>query len=99
MVDDVSVKPERRIAIADEWWTLRDSEAPAVFSDYITEARHWHGNVYLSFGSGVIDANNEPVIDIVSRLRMNLGTAQVLHQLLGQMIDDALKPVDKSTAN
>ncbi|EXL09723.1 hypothetical protein BG36_20960 [Aquamicrobium defluvii] len=67
--------------------------------DLLMEARQHMGVIALAFGSVVWDANNEPMAQVASRLRMDLGTAQNLHKLLGDMISDALKPADKSQAN
>ncbi|RVO08203.1 hypothetical protein [Sinorhizobium meliloti] len=97
--NEVVVKSGRRIAVGDEWWTVRKDDAACQFIDFLTEARQFNGTVYLSLASGILDANNEPIVDVVSRLRMNLGTAQVLHNLLGQIIGDALRPTGSSKAN
>jgi hypothetical protein len=39
------------------------------------------------------------MVDIASRLRMDLMTAQAVHSMLGQMISSALTPPDISKAN
>jgi hypothetical protein len=97
--NEVIIRSGRKIAVGSEWWEIRDSGEPVKFTDMITEARHINGVVYLSFGAGIVDANNEGICDLVSRLRMNLGSAQFLHNLLGNMISNALKPTDASKAN
>ena len=97
--NEVVVKSGRSIEIGTETWSIRDDGRPCQFIDFFTELRHFNGNVYISMAAGILDSGNEPIADVVSRVRMNLTTAQVLHQILGQVIDDALKPVDKSTAN
>lgn len=97
--NEVVLSSGRKIAVGDEWWSVRKDDVPCQFVDFLAEARHYNGIVYLSLASGILDANNEPIMDIVSRMRMSLGTAQVIHNLLGQMINDALKPADISKAN
>ncbi|MCS3742691.1 hypothetical protein [Rhizobium sp. BK661] len=97
--DEVVISSGRKIAMGDQWWEIRDNGETIKFTDYLTEARIINGTVYLSFGSCFMDANNQGVVDIASRLRMDLGTAQMLHNLLGQMISSALTPPDISKAN
>jgi hypothetical protein len=97
--NEVTLSSGRKIAVGSEWWDIRKDDAPCCFVDFITEARQFNGTVYLGLGSGIVEPNNTAVVDVVSRLRMNLGTAQAIHSLLGQMISDALKPVDHSKAN
>jgi|SRR5690606_25706103 len=100
MAEEVIVRTGRKLAVGDKWLDIRDNGEVAKFVDLILEARHGSGIICLSFGSGIIDGSeNEGVVDVASRLRMHLGTAQFLHKLLGDMITDALKPVDKSQAN
>lgn len=97
--NEVIIKSGREIAVGAERWEIRDAGGPVEFVDMITEARHINGVVYLSFGAGIVDANNEGICQVTSRLRLSLGTAQFLHSLLGGMISDALKPIDQSKAN
>uniref|UniRef100_UPI003F494F42 hypothetical protein n=1 Tax=Ensifer adhaerens TaxID=106592 RepID=UPI003F494F42 len=97
--NEVVVKSGRKIAMGSDWWDIRDNGETVRYVDVVTEARHHHGVFYLSLGSAFIDANNAGVVDIAARLRMDIGTAQQLRQLLSDMIDQALKPVDRDKAN
>lgn len=97
-IHEIIPRSGRKIAIGSEWLEVVDAGHVPKFIDVISEARQANGVVYLSFGGGVIEGN-AAFCQIESRLRMNLGTAQFLHRLLGQMIEDALKPVDQSKAN
>ena len=99
MVEEVVVRTGHKIAVGDRFLELRDKGARVEFVDTITEARHGSGVIAVSFGASVQEANNDGFVDVSCRLRMHLGTAQMLHKLLGDMISDALKPVDKSQAN
>ncbi|KQZ49699.1 hypothetical protein ASD54_12230 [Rhizobium sp. Root149] len=97
--NEVVVVSGRKIAIGSEWWEIRKDDAPVQFVDIVTEMRPHHGNVYISLGSAIIDANNAPIVDMAARLRMDLGTAQNLHKLLGDVISAVLKPIDDSIKN
>lgn len=97
--NEVVIKSGRKIAVGSEWWELRGEDAPVHFIDLISEARPVDGIIYLGLATAAIDANNEPVATVACRLRMSLLNAQQLRNMLDQMIADALKPVDKSTAN
>ena len=98
--NEVVIRSGRKIAMGDQWWEIRDNGEPIKFTDYLTEARVVNGTFYLSFGACFVDANNQGIVDITSRLRMDLGTAQALHNMLGQMINNTLtKPADMSKAN
>lgn len=99
MSNDVVIKSGRNIALGDTRAEIRDDGRPVHYVDMVMEARQGYGIVALAFGSIVTDANNDPLVQVASRLRMNLGVAQTLHKLLGDMISDALKPADKSQAN
>lgn len=101
MSDDakVVIRSGKTIQIGTETWVIADEGGPVHFVDWLTECRHFGGNVYLSFASAVADAGNEPEARICARLRMNLGAAQNLHKMLGDMIADATKPIDKTQVN
>lgn len=99
MADEVVISSGRKLAFGDKFLEIRDDGRPAHFVEILMEARQHMGVVSLAFGSMIWDANNEPVAQVASRLRMDLATAQNLHKLLGDMITDALKPADKSQAN
>lgn len=88
----------RKIAMGPDWLNVVDAGHTPKFVDIISEARHHAGIIYLSLASGVIEGN-EAFCQVESRLRINIVTAQNLHRLLGQMIEDHFKPVDKSTTN
>lgn len=97
--NEVVIKSGRAVAVGADRWELRDDGRPAEYVDMITELRHHNSVVYVSLGSAIIDANAEPIVAIAARLRMDLGTAQNLHNLLGQMISEMLKPADGTKAN
>lgn len=96
---EVVIKNDKRFAVGSEWWELRDSATSVDYVDLIPEARMFNGIVHLSLGCGIQDANNVGIVDVTNRLRFNLFTAQALHGMLGKMIEDAMKPVDKSQTN
>lgn len=97
--NEVVVKSGRKIAMGADFWDIRDDGVAVRYVDVLTEARHHHGVFYLSFGSAYIDANNTGIVDIAARLRLDIGTAQNLHNLLGSMIADMTKPADKGSVN
>lgn len=90
---------ERSLPVGAKRQLILDAGVPVQYVDTISEATHGNGIIALSFGAGVIDADNETVMTVAARLRMHLGTAQFLHKLLGDMIADELKPSDKTKAN
>jgi hypothetical protein len=97
-IHEIIQRSGRKIAIGSDWLNVVDAGHAPKFVDVISEARLHAGIVYLSLASGVIEGN-EAFCQVESRLRMNIVTAQNLHRLLGQMIEDHFKPVDKSTTN
>lgn len=99
MSNEVVISSGRKIAYADKFLEIRDDGGPVHFVDLLMEARQRVGVIALAFGTIVLDANNEPIAQVASRLRMDLAAAQNLHKILGDLITDALKPVDKSNAN
>lgn len=99
MADEIVIKSGNQIAIGEKFWEIRDAGTRVEYVDILTEARNNNGVVYLSFGAGILDANNDGIVNISARLRMHLGSAQFLHKMLGDIISDALKPIDKSQAN
>lgn len=93
------VKSGKTLRVADEEWLLiEDAVAPVVPSLFV-EARHFAGVVYLSLAQSVVDVGNPPEARVCARLRFDLRFAQALRDQLGKIIDDALKPVDRSKAN
>lgn len=96
---EVVVRSGRKMAVGSDWWEIRDSGVPVTYVDVLTEFRNHNSVVYLSLGQAIIDANNAPLVQIIARHRFDLGTAQNLHRLLGEMIADMTKPVDKSLTN
>jgi hypothetical protein len=97
--NEVVVKSGRKIAMGPDYWDIRDDGVTVRYVDVLTEARNHHGVFYLSFGSAILDANNGGIVDVAARLRLDIGTAQQLHQLLGGMIEGALNPPAKEKAN
>lgn len=97
--NEVVVRSGRKMAVGSDWWEIRDSGVPVTYVDIMTELRSYNSVVYLSLGQAIIDANNDPLIQIIARHRFDMGTAQNLHRLLGEIIADMTKPVEKSLAN
>ncbi|MDP9813860.1 hypothetical protein J2W42_006736 [Rhizobium tibeticum] len=97
--NEVVVRSGRKIAVGSEYWEIRDGGAPVEYVDIITELRHHNGVVYVSLGSAIVDANNFPLVAIAGRYRMDIGTAQSLHTLLGDLLAGMLKPVDQPKAH
>lgn len=97
--NEVVISTGKKIAVGSDWWELVDDTTAVEYVDFITEARQFNGVIHLALGAGVVDAENMGVVHVTQRLRMSLTTAQILHNLLGGMISDALKPIDKSQAN
>ncbi|MBB3313104.1 hypothetical protein FHT78_004892 [Rhizobium sp. BK196] len=95
MSNDVVVKSGNVVRVGDHDAEIRDVEARTVFVDFFTENRVNNNTVCLSLGALHVDAANEPVIDVSTRLRMDLGFAQMLHGVLGELISSALKPIDQ----
>ena len=90
----------KTLKIGEETLVIRGGdEPPAVFVDFLTEFRPFNGVVCLAFAQAIIDVGNPPEAAVVSRLRMSLASAQLLHQALSKVIEDALKPPDKSKTN
>ena len=92
-------KSGKTLKIGNEVWPIIDPGVDVKFVDFLTEGRHFNGVVYLAFAHAIIDAGNPVEAVISSRLRMTLPVAQDLHHVLGNMIADALKPVEKPLAN
>lgn len=97
--NEVVIRSGRKLAVGADWWEIRDDGVPVTYIDMLTELRNHNSVVYLSLGQAIIDANNEPIVQVAARHRIDLGTAQTLHRLLGEMINEMTKPVDKSQAN
>lgn len=79
----------------DNFWSVRDDGTPVKFVDMITECRHHNNITYISLGSAIMDLNGAPTVEVASRLRFDLGTAQNLHAMLGAMISEMLRPREK----
>ncbi|MBY3369391.1 MULTISPECIES: hypothetical protein [Rhizobium] len=95
MSNDVVIRSGSTTKIGDRDAEIRDADARTVFVDFFSENRLNNSTVCLSLGALHVDGANEPVIDISTRLRMDLGFAQILHGVLGEIIAMALKPVDQ----
>lgn len=89
----------KTVKLGDELWVITKDDAPIEWVELICEARQFNGIINLSFLQPIIDAGAAPEGRINVRLRMNVVTAQGLHNLLGTMIEDALKPPNKEKAN
>ncbi len=97
--NEVVVRSGKTIPISDMRVEVRDADARTVFVDFITESRVSNGVAYLSMGSIHTDADNAPVVEVTTRLRLDIVTAQVLHATLGDLIAQAHKRPDNSAAN
>lgn len=69
------------------------------FIDVMTEYRQQSGVIYLTFGCTATDATNKGEVILTNRIRMSVVTAQSLRDLLTNLVNDALKPIEKSQAN
>lgn len=99
MSNDVVIRTGKHLQIGDEQLEIIDRHDGVHFVDLVTEAKHMNGIVYLSMGSGIADFGNSPVVEVSTRIRMSLVTAQNLKGMLETTINEALKPVDQSKAN
>jgi hypothetical protein len=99
MAKEVVAKSGKTLRVADEEWLLVENAVAPVVPSLFVEARHFAGLVYLSLAQTVVDVGNPPEARVCARLRFDLRFAQALRDQLSKIIDDALKPVDKSKAN
>ncbi|MBY3590631.1 hypothetical protein HJA87_12155 [Rhizobium bangladeshense] len=95
MSNDVVISSGKTVRVGDFDCEVRDADASIVYVDCFTENRLNNSTVCVSLGALHRDAANDPVIDVSTRLRMDLGFAQILHGVLGELITSALKPVDQ----
>ncbi|MDW9506917.1 hypothetical protein GOA81_18060 [Sinorhizobium meliloti] len=97
---NVVIRSGRKLLVGGVEMEVIDRTDGVRFVDLITEATHVNGIAYISMGSAIHEFNNDTVLELSTRIRMSLGTAQTLHGMLGNIISDALKsPVDKDKAN
>lgn len=100
MTNDVIIKSGDTYGLAEGLDAeILDSDAPVIFSDLVTETRVTNGIVCLSYAAVHTDGPNAPKVRIVARHRMGLVHAQILRDVLSELIEQALKPADKSQAN
>lgn len=100
MADGLVMKRDKTVSLdKDTTWEIRDHEARVEFVDFITENRVNNGVIYLSLGSVNVDANNAPVVDVSTRLRMDLATAQIISRHLADLVKTAQKAPEKATKN
>lgn len=88
--NEMVLKSGRRLPMGAEFWDIRDDGVPVLYIDLVTEARHHNTVVYLGLGHAISDNGNHPVAQIAARLRLDIGTAQMLHKQLGDIIKEAL---------
>ena len=93
------IESGKTLQLGDETWVVVDRDVPVEYVDLLTEFRHHNGVVSLAFASAVIDGANQREAHICARLRMNLVYAQQLHSVLGDIIKEALTPINQSKAN
>ena len=99
MSNEVVIKSGKTFRLGDQEVVLREGEPPVIFHDIVVENRVFNGAVYLSLANLSIDGGNAPELTVVSRHRMSLVAAQVLRDMLTNLIEVATKPVDQSKAN
>ncbi|PSH64677.1 hypothetical protein [Phyllobacterium sophorae] len=100
MTDEVVVGSGKTLKVGDETFKIKDHGVPISFVDFFTEYRANNGMVSFATAHIVHDAGNEPEVVINTRMRMSLVTAQAMHGLLGDILEQALKPpVDKDKAH
>ncbi|NRP74890.1 hypothetical protein ILFOPFJJ_05813 [Ensifer psoraleae] len=97
--NEVVVRSGRTLQMGTESWEIRDNGTPVQYVDLITEAREVNKVFYVSFASAIIDGQNPGIASIATRLRIDIGTAQYLHDLLEKLIQNALMPTDITKAN
>ena len=85
--------------LGDQEFRISGESLGVQFAEVVIDARHHGGVVYLTLGAIVSEGSGDAEVIPVSRLRLPIAAAQVLHQALGDQITQALKPVDKSRAN
>lgn len=79
------------MAVGAEWWDLIDETTTVEYFDVLTELRSANGTVHLSVGSGIKDANNQGIVKVTHRFRLNFETAKFLHLVLGDILAHAAK--------
>jgi hypothetical protein len=95
----VVIKSGKIVRIGDVDAEVVEVEAPLVYHDYILENRHNGGIISLSLGVVQLDVPGVPQVQIVSRHRMSVLSAQILRDTLSRLIEAELKPADQSKAN
>lgn len=101
-MSDVVVKSGRQMDIGGIVFEVRGEKARVQFVDIICEANHHNGIVHMALAASYSEFGNPPVLEVQTRIRMTLTTAQNIHNILGQMIKDAFKEPgkpDKKKAN
>lgn len=98
-MNDVVIKSGKVLEVGDAKWDIVDRSHGVLFIDMITEARHSNGVVQLSMGAAHIDGQNTPVVQVSTRIRLDIVTAQILHANLGQIIAHFQAPPDKMQTN
>lgn len=99
MADGVVMKSGKTVKIDGHEWDIRDGDSRTVFVDFITENRINNGVLHLSLGSVHTDVNNAPIVEVSTRIRMDIATAQILHRTLGNLIREFQIPPEKVTRN
>lgn len=95
-------KPGRHMDINGMAFEVIGDKAEINFVDLICDSREQNGMVHLDLGAAFTEFGNSPCVQVQTRLRMSLLTAQNIHKALGVMINAAMKPVaavDKKRAN
>lgn len=98
-MNEVVVKSGQVMDVLGRKCEVRDTDARIVFVDAITEDRVNYGTVCLSLGALTVDGENDPVMHVHTRLRMNAVSAQILHATLGNLIAQLQAPPDKMQTN
>lgn len=88
------------VTIDQTRFEVRNTDVPVSYVDVFTEGRTLNGTIAISLGAVTVDGvGNEPAINIVCRLRMNVVTAQIFQAELGRLVEAALAAPDKSASN
>lgn len=96
---EVAISSGKTFRAGDIDFKIAGEAPPIIFSDFVVESRHVDGLIYFSLGMSIMDAANAPEVQIVSRHRMSVVSAQILQQTLADLVGMAMKPADKSQAN
>ena len=97
--NDVVVRTGKTLRVGDvNWIIVEPVEIPLACPDFVLDTRHFNGVIQIAMASTRVEADVREAVVCV-RLRMDLNSAQLLHNTLGSLITNSLKPADQSKAN